>query len=280
MKSKALLAVFALSQLTCHQALFVAGPNTEMECWANPEFIPADRGVSVITCYLQETETGTPVADGVVVQFFTTLGRIPEQGRTNDGVVRVNFESTGRSGVADINARSGGGTGGGGGGGGTSTLTPTSTTINVQRTFAASDNQVSAGLSGVAAVGSTSVTIGNTSVAEIFLTADPTRITETRPSTLTANVTDGDGNPVAGVPVFFSVSIPGTSTGTATPGPGGAAPTESLDSQGQPVFTDTNGQAHDTLRTRWPREGASRTVTVSARTASVGQSNSVPITIN
>ena len=69
--------------------------------------IPAVNGVSVVSCLLVE-DVGTPVADGTVVQFFTTLGRIPEQGKTNDGVVRVNFQSDGRSGQATITAVSGG----------------------------------------------------------------------------------------------------------------------------------------------------------------------------
>lgn len=274
MKSKALLVVFALSQLTCHQALFVAPPGTSMECFSNPEFIPADRGVSVISCFLLDA-TGSPVADGTVVQFFTNLGRVPEQGRTNDGVVRVNLESTGLSGRAVVEARSGGGSVGGGSS--TSTVVPTSTTINVQRTFSASDNQTSAGLSGIANVGQAFVTIGNRNATNVFLTAESNRITEVRPTTITANVLDGDGNPVAGVPVFFFVSA--SATGTSTPG---AAPTESLDSQGQPVFTDTNGQARDVLRTRWPRDAGPRTVTVTARTANTGgvSSNTLAIAIN
>ncbi|MET0552805.1 MAG: hypothetical protein ABW221_07200 [Vicinamibacteria bacterium] len=276
MKSKALLFLAMLSQLTCHQALFVAPPNTDMQCFPNPDRIPADRGVSVISCFLQE-ETGSPVADGTVVQFFTTLGRIPEQGRTNDGVVRVNFESTGRSGTARIAARSGGGSGI------TtptsSTLTPTSTTINVLRPFAASDNQASGAVAGVAATFDFTVDIGNATAADLFLSAEPTRITETRPSTITANVVDGDGNPISGVAVFFSVSGTGVTPPTGTPTPGGAAPTESLDSQGQPVFTDTNGQARDVLRTRWPRDAGPRSVTVTART-STNESDSIPVAIN
>lgn len=265
MKSKALLVVFALSQLTCHQALFVAGPNTSMFCNANPPFIPADRGVSVITCHLTEDQTGAPVADGVVVQFFTDLGRIPEQGRTNDGVVRVNFESTGLSGTANIRAVSGGGSGGTT----PTTIGPTSTTINVKQGFSASGGQVVADLAGIAAEGSTSVRIGNVVASRLLLFANPNRIVEGRTSEITANVVSTDGNPVSGVAVFFVVRESG----------GNPAAAESLDSQGQPVFTDTNGQARDTLRTRFPRDGGTRTVTVTAFTAG-GLSDDENVTIN
>ena len=99
MKSKALLFLIVVSQLTCHQALFTAPPGSTIACSENPRFISAFNGVSVISCIVTEP-AGTLVSDGTVVQFFTTLGRIPEQGKTNDGVVRVNLEADGRSGTA------------------------------------------------------------------------------------------------------------------------------------------------------------------------------------
>jgi hypothetical protein len=276
MKSKALLLVAVLFQLTCHQTLFLAPEGSSMDCIPNPISIPAERGVSIISCHILDG-TGNPVPDGTTVQFFTTLGRIPEQGRTNDGVVRVNFESTGRSGQADITAVSGGESTGGGG---SSTTAPT-TTLPVQRGFHASAVRVAGALSGIAASDSVTVFIGNANAADIVLTVDPPRITENRPGTITANVTDEFGNPIAGVPVFFSVSTGSVGGGgTSTPTPGGAAPTESLDSQGQPVFTDTNGQARDTLRTRWPREAQARSVTVTGRVQVGGLSDDVTVGIN
>ena len=42
------------------------------------------------------------------MQFFTNLGDIDEQGKTNDGVARVNLRANGRSGVATVTAVSGG----------------------------------------------------------------------------------------------------------------------------------------------------------------------------
>jgi hypothetical protein len=60
---------------------------------------------------------------------------------------------------------------------------------------------------------------------------------------------------------------------------GAGTDTESLDSQNQPVFTDSNGQARDVLRTRWPINGASRTVTVIAQLPN-GTSDRRVLTIN
>jgi hypothetical protein len=269
MKSKALLLVVILSQLTCHQAIFTAPPGSNMSCVANPENIAAFNGVSVISCLILE-EVGTPVSDGTVVQFFTNLGRIPEQGKTNDGVVRVNFQSDGRSGRATITAVSGAGTLPS-----PSSSSSSSSTTPVQRGVSASDAGGVVTLSGVMANDDVLVIVGNANATQLRVSADPPRITDSRSSQITATVFDAFGNPVAGVPVYFTVgggAIVGpspTPTGTPTPPPSTTpsepgAGTEHMDSQGSPVFTDTNGRATDVLRTRWPREGRQRSVVVTA----------------
>jgi len=82
-----------------------------MTVFAAPTTVPASGGVSVITAIVTEV-IGTPVPDGTVVQFFTDLGTIDREGRTKDGVARVNFVSDTRSGTANITAVSGPVTGG------------------------------------------------------------------------------------------------------------------------------------------------------------------------
>ena len=106
LRAKGLVAAVGVLQLSC-QAILTAPLNTDITLLANPTFVEAHGGVSVVTAVLVE-DVGTPVADGTVVQFFTDLGRIEEQGRTNDGVARVNFVSDSRSGTATITATSGG----------------------------------------------------------------------------------------------------------------------------------------------------------------------------
>jgi hypothetical protein len=55
---------------------------------------------------------GTPVQNGTVVSFTTTIGRIePSEARTTNGQVRVRFISSGQSGTATITAFSGGASG-------------------------------------------------------------------------------------------------------------------------------------------------------------------------
>jgi hypothetical protein len=108
-RGKAWLAAVGVLHLSC-QAILTAPPDTTMTVFANPTFVEAHGGVSVVSALLIE-DVGTPVADGTVVQFFTDLGRIEEQGKTNDGVARVNFVSDARSGTANITAFSGAATG-------------------------------------------------------------------------------------------------------------------------------------------------------------------------
>jgi len=238
------LAALALAQLTCHQAILTAPPGSTMVLIANPEFIAAFGGVSVISALVYEP-AGTPVPDGTVVQFFTNLGRIDEQGKTNDGVARVNLVSDSRSGKATVQAFSGGASSGGG------TASP-------------------APGGGAGANASVEVIIGSALPARIVLTAFPGRVTSPRSSTIRAFVVDANGNPVFNVPVVFSVEQPA-----------GASPTEFLDSRGTPVFTDNNGVAEDTLQVRYPEADPPKTVTVTAVvTFDPSKTASVAVTIN
>jgi hypothetical protein len=290
MKSKALLLVVVLGQLTCHQVPLLAPPGTEIGCQPHPPTIAAFSGVSEISCLLMEGETGTPVADGTVVQFFTTIGRIPEQGKTNDGVVRVNLEADGRSGNAVVRVASGGGVLP------SSSSSITVTTTPVQRGVSASDAASEAASVAMAqAMVTTEVTvvIGNASARQLLLSANPPRITQSRSTQIVATVFDEFGNPIAGVPVFFSLgdttivnpspTPTATPTGTPTPPPAtspGGTVYENLDSQGAPIFTDTNGRATDTLNTRWPREAQVRTVTVTATVPVNNLRATTTVTIN
>lgn len=208
-----LTALLGLSQATCHQVILVAPPGSTLQLFANPTFIPAFGGRAVISALVIEP-AGTPVPDGTVVQFFTNLGQIEEQGRTNDGVARVALTADSRSGLATVTAVSGGGS---------------SQTASVE------------------------VGIGSALPRTILVTADPSRITDSRSSHVTANVFDENGNPVANVPVIFTVEV--------------SPSTEVMDSQGRPQFTDSNGRVSDVMRTRRQSNGTA-TVKVQAVTGS------------
>src|SRR6185295_13428562 len=112
------------------------------------------------------------------------------------------------------------------------------------------------------------VTIGSARPAAVLMSANPPRIevdTPQRRSRITANVLDVDGNPIRNAPVFFSIE--------------GTPDTETLASGGQPVFTDSNGQAQDFLQTSYPKDADPKAVVVTATTAN-SISGSVTVTIN
>ena len=106
------------------------------------------------------------------------------------------------------------------------------------------------------------VLIGSARPALVTVTADPVRITRFTYSAITANVFDENGNPIANIPIIFRL--------------GGGTGRETLDSGGAQVFTDTNGQAFDTLRTSSSLTGV---VTVNADTPN-GLSDAVNVEVN
>jgi hypothetical protein len=218
------LAVLSVAAVTCEKAPLMAPVDSKLTVFVNPPFIVANGGVSVISAFVVEP-AGTPVPDGTVVFFFTTLGRIEPQGKTVDGVARVNLVADSRSGTAKVTAATG----------------------NV-----VSDAQ--------------DVVIGSARPERVLVTADPQYLgTSPRQAAITANVFDGQGNPVQNVPVVFTVS---------------ASPLqESLASGGATQYTDSNGQAFDTLVTRAPAGTTQKTVTVTA-TAANGVSGAVEVVVN
>ena len=90
----------------CEDVPQLAPPGATITLIVNPADIAANGGVSVITAIVTE-EIGTPVSDGTSVQFYANIGTVDREGRTNDGVARVNFISDSRSGEASITAVSG-----------------------------------------------------------------------------------------------------------------------------------------------------------------------------
>jgi hypothetical protein len=246
-------AALVLPHLTCSQALLTAVPGSQVSLFANPEFIAANGDVSVISALVVEPN-GTVVPDGTVVQFFTNLGRIDAQGKTNDGVARVNLISDARSGDAQVTAVSGGSAPAP-----APSATPTTVAVGADvLAVAAGENAASV-----------TVHIGSGRPASVFVVADPPRITglgPARQSQITANVFDDNGNQVSNVPVIFTITA-------------NTSQTETLQSGSQPIYTDTNGQAIDFLQTRYDPEAAPKSVTVTATTAN-GKTGSVTVQIN
>jgi hypothetical protein len=64
--------------LSCGQAIITAPLGSTMAISINPPFIAANGDTAVVSVLVLEP-AGTPVPDGTVVQFFTTLGREPPE---------------------------------------------------------------------------------------------------------------------------------------------------------------------------------------------------------
>jgi hypothetical protein len=207
-----------------------APPGSTLTLTANPDFIPNNGGISVLSAFVIEP-AGTTVPDGTIVQFFTTLGRIdPQEARTKNGVARANLISDSRSGTANVTAVSGG-----------AAVAPAPSP-----TPSPGPQPITA-----AATATIPVRIGAVLPARVIVTADPSRITISRSTHIFATVLDGNANPVSNIGVIFTVNTP----------------TEFMDSEGHPIFTDTNGRAEDVLRTR---STVPTTVTVTVTVMSSG----------
>ncbi len=102
----AAIIIAGMAFWSCGQAILSAPSGTTLQIFVNPSFIAANGDTAVVSVLAIEP-AGTPVPDGTVIQFFTTLGKIDEQARTNDGVARVNLISDARSGNAIVTAVSG-----------------------------------------------------------------------------------------------------------------------------------------------------------------------------
>ena len=256
-------ASLGLLAVSCEEVPLTAPAGTTMFLQANPPFVVANGGTSVVTALLTEP-AGTLVPDGTVVLFFTDLGRVDAEGKTVNGVARVNFVADSRSGTATVTAYSGGPAP-------AATASPTtSSAVTASGHVASSSVGDVVAASSATGTGSASITIdiGSKLPARVLVTADPAVLSGSRSAAITANVFDEFGNPVQHVPVIFSVAAVGT-----------APLQEVLSSGGAPQYTDSSGQAFDTLTTRTATGTTQKTVTVTATTAN-GQTGDVSVVVN
>jgi hypothetical protein len=250
------LLVLALALPMCTGVPLTAPANSFMQLIANPEFVSPNGGVSVITAIVTEP-AGTPPPNGTVVFFFTNLGRVDAEGKTKDGIARVNFVSDSRSGIALVTALSGG------------TATPTATPTPPQGLIPSIFDMAVAHAASTPGKNTASIeiTVGSGAGAKVVVVVSPARISSPGSALITANVFDKDGNPVANVPVIFGLEMLD------------AALYETLDSGGAPQFTDTNGQAFDRVRTRAPI-GVPHSVKITATIPTVATPGTVTLVVN
>jgi hypothetical protein len=103
----ALALMAAVLSAACDKVALTAPTDSTISLFADAASVPVN-GTIQITASVTES-AGTPVQNGTVVTFTTTLGRLdPVEARTNNGKVTVRLAGDGRSGTASITAFSGG----------------------------------------------------------------------------------------------------------------------------------------------------------------------------
>jgi hypothetical protein len=159
---------------------------------------------------------GTPVQNGTLVSFTTTIGRIePSEARTNNGQVRVRFISGGQSGTATITAFSGGASG---------------KLENLK--------------------------VGSAGVERVLISASPQTLSPFGgTSTITARVEDVSGTGLAGIPVTFSTDAGTLSPPSSTTDTAGNATTTLTTSRAAKVTANVAGKTADVSIGLNPRTG-------------------------
>jgi len=177
-----LLAPLALIG-ACDRVPLLAPTGTTITLFTSTQLLPLNGSAEVTASVLESG--GTPVQNGTVVTFTTSLGRMePAEGRTSGGKATVRLMAGTQSGTAEINAFSGA-------------------------------SQAAAKIS---------VPIGAAAVGTVLVNAEPTRVPSTGgTSQIIATVQDTGGNVLAGVPVTFTTTTGTLSPGTATSGSDGRA---------------------------------------------------------
>jgi hypothetical protein len=149
------------------------------------------------------TGAGTPVQNGTVITFTTTIGRIePSEARTNNGQVRVRLITTNQSGTAVVTAFSGG---------------------------------ASARLE--------NLRVGTAAVERVILSANPQNLGPLGGSSeISARVEDVNGLGVTGVPVTFTTTQGTLSPNPSTTDPNGVARTTLTTTQQARVNANVAGK--------------------------------------
>jgi adhesin/invasin len=225
--ARAMLSVTLLAALAaCDKVALTAPTESTITLYANGASVPLNGGVDVIATVIEDA--GTPVQNGTVVTFTTTLGRFePAEARTNNGKATARLLGDGRSGTASVFATSGG-------------ARSEELTLPV----------------GAAAAGS------------IILRATPSSLSGSGGTVqIVATVRDEGGNGLPGVLVTFSATAGRLSTGSATTDANGEAHTSLTTARTTTVTANAGAQSGEITIDYLAPPTVSVTVTPTAPTA-------------
>src|SRR5687767_11836034 len=117
--------IAALAAISCDSMPLTAPTNSTLSIDAQSRVVPTGGSTTVSATVIESS--GTPVHNGTVVRFTTSLGRLdPVEAQTRNGVATTTFFAGDDSGVAEVRATSGGAGGAtsGGNGNGETPTTP------------------------------------------------------------------------------------------------------------------------------------------------------------
>lgn len=208
----AVLIICAFVAAACDKMPLVAPTGTAITLVATANALPVSGSTDIVAVLIEgalqggtgggtTAGAGTPVHNGTVVTFTTTLGRIePAEAKTTAGRATVRLVADGRSGTATVTAFSGG----------------ASQTLDVSIGAAAAER-----IAVTAAPQSLPGTGGTT--------------------TISARVEDAQGNGIAGIPVAFSTSRGSLTQASAVSNAGGVATTTLTTTQEATVTASAGG---------------------------------------
>ncbi len=228
-----------LSSVSCDKVPLLAPTGSVITLFATATTVPSTGSMEIVATVIEQGATaaapttptpgtpttptassspgaGTPVHNGTVVTFTTTIGRIePAEARTNNGQVRVKYFADGQSGTATITAFSGGASG---------------KLENLR--------------------------VGSAGAERILVTATPQALPcSGGPSQVTARVEDVSGVGLPAVPVLFTTTRGTLNPGTVTTGSDGTATTTLTTAQEATVTASAAGKTATALITISPRTG-------------------------
>lgn len=237
------LLAAAISVAGCDKVPLLAPSGSTVTLSTNSTIVQANGTAEIRATVLESS--GTPVQNGTTVTFSTNLGSVsPNDARTVNGVATVQFIPNGQSGTAKIVATSGG-----------AKADATSNPLTI--------------------------TVGGAAAGHVQVTASPNRLPSGGGNaTVTAVITDTNGNPLSGVGVSFSTTAGTLSNASAT-----------TNSSGQAVITLTTNREATVTATTGTTAGTGTVVvsvgtlpaisfgTVSPANPTAGQVVTIPLTI-
>jgi hypothetical protein len=203
------VAVVVFGELACTSVPLTSPTGSTISISSDRDVLPLN-GQATLRAVVIES-SGTPVQNGTVVNFTTTLGNVdPPEAKTINGVATSTFNAGSISGTTTVHAFSGG--------------TKTG--------------------SGNSSGGGVSIKIGSAAAASVSVSATPSSVSQSGGTvTISALVMDPSNNPLPGVQVVFSSTTGTLSSSTALSDSTGVARIQFTTSQTAKVTATVNGTA-------------------------------------